>query len=443
MIQRLRWAAYSSIGAGLIHAIAVGLHAEHASAARSFLALAVLQIGWGMASLFSSHWQVRLAGLGISVVAISGWVLTRTSGIAYIDGLQTPEDPQAADSLCAFLAVVVVGAILWATQRGDVPVRRTMGMNAAYTCVAIGLVGAWSATGIVHVHGEVELVDGGLTIDANGVIITPSQQEAVVETSDASTTTIAGSTAATKESRSSGKKSTTTSSTTTTTSSTTTTIHSHVQTSDQAKAAASGWPRAYDPNQPVNLTGIEGFTTEQGQRVLALLENTKRDLPTYANYATAIAAGYLSIGDESSGYEHLIKYSLLNDNRFLDTTAPESLVYKIVGTTKTLVSAMFIAPPGTAINDTTLVNYGGGLLQWHVHDNLCWRNVNGVPKVIGALDANGNCPPNSVLQTGGAPMVHVWIAAHPCGPFAALEGIGAGVANEPDNIRVDKCNAAH
>ena len=69
--------------------------------------------------------------------------------------------------------------------------------------------------------------------------------------------------------------------------------------------------------------------------------------------------------------------------------------------------------------------------------------MNGVPKVIGALDANGNCPPNSVLQTGGAPMVHVWIAAHPCGPFAALEGIGAGVANEPDNIRVDKCNAAH
>lgn len=437
MLTRLRWAAYSSIGAGLIHGIAVGLHAEHASAARAFLVLAVLQIGWGIAALFSSHWQVRLAGLGISVAAVAGWVLTRTSGIAFIDGLQTPEDPQAADSLCAFLAVVVVGAILWATQRGDVPVHRTMGMNAAYTCVAIGLVGAWSATGVVHLHGEVELVDGGLTIDANGVIITPGQQEAVVESSDTTTTSIAGSTAANKESSSSTKKSTTTSSTTTTT------IHGHVQTSDQAKAAASGWPRAYDPNQPVNLTGIQGFTPEQGQRALILLENTKRDLPTYANYATAISAGYLSIGDESSGYEHLIKYSLLNDNRFLDTTAPESLVYKIVGTTKTLVSAMFIAPPGTAINDTTLVNYGGGLLQWHVHDNLCWRNVNGVPKVIGALDANGNCPPNSFLQTGGAPMVHVWIAAHPCGPFAALEGVGAGVANEPDNVRVDKCNAAH
>ena len=440
MIQRMRWAAYSSIGAGLIHGIAVGLHSEHVSAARAFLVLAVLQIGWGIVALFSSHWQVRLVGLGIGVAAVAGWLLTRTSGIAFIDGLQTPEDPQAADSLCALLAVLAVGAILWATQRGDVPVRRAMGMNAAYTCVAIGLLGAWSATGVVHLHGEVELVDGGLIIDANGVIVTPGQEEEV-ENRDLTSTSVTGSTAARNETSTSTKKSTTTSSTTSST--TTTTIHGHVQTSDQAKAAASGWPRAFDPAVPVDLNGIKGFTPEQGQRALALIENSKRDLPMFANYTTAISSGYFSIGDESSGYEHLIKYSLLNDNRFLDTTAPESLVYKVVGTTKTLVSAMFIAPPGTAINDTTLVNYGGGLLQWHVHDNLCWRNVNGVPKVIGALDTNGNCPPNSTLQTGGAPMVHVWIAAHPCGPFAALEGVGAGLANEPDNIRVDKCNAAH
>jgi hypothetical protein len=23
-------------------------------------------------------------------------------------------------------------------------------------------------------------------------------------------------------------------------------------------------------------------------------------------------------------------------------------------------------------------------------------------------------------------MIHVWITSHPCGPFAALEGVGAG-----------------
>jgi hypothetical protein len=40
-------------------------------------------------------------------------------------------------------------------------------------------------------------------------------------------------------------------------------------------------------------------------------------------------------------------------------------------------------------------------------------------------------------------MVHVWITPHVCGPFAALEGQGAGIADEPDSVRVDKCNAGH
>ena len=426
------------MGAGLIHAIAVGLHADHAQAARAFLALALVQFAWGVGAMFSADFRMRVAGLAVNAVAIGGWVLTRTTGISIIDGLQVAEDPQAADTLAVVLALMSFVAVVWATARAGTPVRRTTGVNAAYACVAVAVLGAWSATGAVHLHGEMELVDGGLSVTADGVIIVPGSGDASL--TDATTTTAGGTTttvAAQAGTRSKTKTSTTSTSTTTTT------VHGHVQTSDQAKAAASGWPRPFDPNVPVNLNGIQGFTAEQAQRALALIENSKRDLPAYANYQTALAAGYLSIGDESSGYEHLIKYSLLNDGRFLDTTAPESLVYKVVGGTKTLVSAMFIAPSGTQINDTTLVNYAGGLIQWHVHDNLCWRQVNGVPKVIGALDANGNCPPNSTLQRGGAPMVHVWIAPHPCGPFAALEGIAAGVANEPDNVRVDLCNAAH
>ena len=439
MLTRLRWAAYSSIGAGLIHGIAMGLHAEHAAASRAFLLLAIAQVVWGIAALRSVSWQLRLIGVGVSAVAFAGWVLTRTTGIAFIDGLQIAEDPQAADSVCAALAVMSCVAVAWATHRNDAPLRIHSDLNAAYVTLAIVGLGAWSATGSIHVHGQVELVDGGLTITADGVIVTPGSASTTLAPETNEFTASPSGTANAGASSSQNK----TTRTTPPSSTTTTSIHGHVQTSDQAKAMASGWPRAYDPAVAVDLTGIQGFTPEQGQRALALVENSKRDLPTYASYATALAAGYVSIGDESSGFEHLIKYSLLNDNRFLDTTAPESLVYKVVGTTRTLVSAMFIAPPGTAINDTTLVNYGGGLLQWHVHDNLCWRSVNGVPKVVGAIDGNGMCPAGSALQRGGAPMVHVWITPHPCGPFAALEGIGAGVANEPDNVRVDKCNAAH
>ena len=39
-----------------------------------------------------------------------------------------------------------------------------------------------------------------------------------------------------------------------------------------------------------------------------------------------------------------------------------------------------------------------------------------------------SAPPGSVNAGGENPMVHVWIAPHECGPFAALEGHGAGQA---------------
>ena len=55
------------------------------------------------------------------------------------------------------------------------------------------------------------------------------------------------------------------------------------------------------------------------------------------------ALGYRSIGDASTGFEHYINTDLINDDKFLDPTAPESLVYEVDGDARTLVSAMFIA----------------------------------------------------------------------------------------------------
>ena len=440
MNERMRWAAYASIGAGVLHATAVGLHADHPTLSRVFLMMALAQVVWGVVALSLSNWSVLAVGSAVNVVAIGGWVMTRTTGVSFVSGLEIAERPQPADTICAALALVSLVAIVWAFVRRDAPAHSFHVLNAAYLCAAVSLVAAWTVTGHAHSHGELPTVDGGLTVDANGVIISPSGSTTPPVLDTVAGASVAGeSTGATPTTLASTAKKKTSS----TTVAPTTTIHSHVTTSDQAKAAASGWPRAFDPAVPIDLTGIQGFTPEQGQRALALVANSMRDLQTYTSYQTALTAGYVSIGDSGSGFEHLIKYSLLNDGRFLDTTAPESLVYKVVGTTKTLVSAMFIAPSGTASNDVTLTSYAGGLIQWHTHNNLCWKYVNGVPKVVGILDANGNCPAGSTLQTGGAPMVHVWITPHACGPFAALEGQGAGVADEPDSVRVDKCNAAH
>src|SRR2546421_12754701 len=46
-------------------------------------------------------------------------------------------------------------------------------------------------------------------------------------------------------------------------------------------------------------------------------------------------------------------------------------------------------------------------------------------RVAGLTNANGGC--NAPLVKGPeTPMIHVWIRKNVCGPFAALEGVGAG-----------------
>lgn len=442
---RMRWAAYASIGAGVLHGAAVGLHADHATLARVFMALTVAQVCWGIVAISRSQWSVVLGGLAINGTATVGWIVTRTSGISFVRGLEIVEKPQLADSLCALLAVVAMGASLWAWRQRDVPIKETAHLNAVYLTSAVTLVALWSVTGHAHAHVEdIALTDAGLSINADGVIVSPTTVAPIEIITSTSSVPASSNTA---ESVATEKKTlaavpTSTAAPTTIVTTTTTISHAHSLTTAQALAAASGWPRPYDPANPIDFSDIGGVTAEQAARATTLIQSAQRDLPKYAKTSAATADGYLSIGDGLTGFEHFIKYSLLTDGRVLDTTAPESLVYEVKGGVKTLVSAMFIANPGTPITDTTLVNYAGGLMQWHVHSNLCWLTINGVPKVVGVTNSAGICLIGT-LQTGGAPMVHVWITPHVCGPFAALEGNGAGVADASDAERVDLCNKDH
>jgi hypothetical protein len=428
----------------VIHGVAVGLHADHASLARVFMALTFAQVFWGIVAMNRSKWSVVLGGFAINGTATVGWILTRTSGISFIGGLEISEKPQPADTLCALLAVTAIGASLWAWRQRSVPAKETLHLNAVYLSSAVTLLALWSVTGHAHAHiQDIALTDAGLSVNADGVIVSPS----TVPLSEFSTSTSTVQPPNTAEAIATKKKTLVTAPAstvvqTTVVSTTTSISHSHSLTTAQALAAASGWPRPYDPASPIDFSGIGGVTSEQAARATTLIQSSQRDLPKYATTSAAMADGYLSIGDGATGFEHFIKYSLLNDGRVLDTKAPESLVYEVKGGTKTLVSAMFIANPGTPLTDTTLVNYAGGLMQWHVHSNLCWITVNGVPKVVGVTNAAGACAIGT-LQPTGAPMVHVWIAPHACGPFAALEGNGAGVADASDSERVDRCNRDH
>ncbi|MFQ6395601.1 hypothetical protein ACLMAJ_19325 [Nocardia sp. KC 131] len=219
--------------------------------------------------------------------------------------------------------------------------------------------------------------------------------------------------------------------------------HTHAAGGDHTDhGTGTAWPRPWDPANSIDLSAVPGVTAAQEQRAAALIRSTLDQLPAFADVSSIGALGFRSIGDSATGYEHYVNTGYIRDDRFLDATHPESLVYQVDGADRTLVSAMYIVN-GKKIDDPELVDYGGSLMQWHVHDNLCWKTGSNGPQVAGATDAQGNCPPNSINPGAGNPMVHVWIAANQCGPFAALEGHGAGQAATLDARRTDTCSHDH
>jgi hypothetical protein len=450
--ERMRWAAYASIGAGVIHGTAMGIHAEHATLAKVFMAFTLLQVGWGIVVLSNQQLWVVVSGCVVNAAAIAGWVITRTVGISFIGGLEVTQKPQPADTLCAVLAAFSLGAVFVAWKQRNTAVKKLRHFDAAALMSVVTFVALLSVAGKVHDDNHfVEAADSQLAIAANGVIVSPTT---IVRTLDSSTSvpnTVASSAEVIAETTSSSVETSTsvaaakkpvtknTQPATTSPQAITSTTHPHTLTAAQAAAAASGWPRAFDPAAPIDFSGIGGVTAEQAARATALIQANARDLPKYAQVSAAVADGYTTIGDAGTGFEHYVKWTLLNDGRVLDTAAPESLVYAVRGGVKTLVSAMYMADKGTPINDKTLVDYAGGLMQWHVHTNLCWLTLNGAMRVVGVTDAQGACR-FGFVETDGSPMVHVWITPHECGPFAALEGVAAGVADASDAERVDLCN---
>lgn len=389
-------AAIASLGAGAIHGGAIGLHSEHPQLARIFVVISLLQIGWGVAALLrSSRWLLPL-GVAVNAYAVGGWIATRLWGISFVDGLDVRENPQIADTLCAALGLTAAATALAVLLLGrEVEFRPLSGQRLAFptaAVVAVTVVAMWNGAGHVHSGG--------------------AHDHASAATADG---------------------------------------HDHGASADGSHAHdsavltdASGrvvWPRPYDPAAGIDIGGVPGVSSEQETRARDLIETTQRELPRWSDYDSAVAGGWVSIGDERTGFEHLINRALIVDDKFLDPTAPESLVYQVRGTEKTLVSAMFMARLGVDIDDPELTDFAGPLMQWHKHDNLCFRrDANGRSVVAGVLDAAGRCPAGSVLAGVGLPMVHVWIAPHPCGPFAALEGEGAGTAAVGDEFRVDQCH---
>ena len=418
--------AIASAAAAIIHGTAAGIHAEHQGLARLFMLLALAQ---GAAAVVGFVRRDRIACVSLFVVnaaAAVGWLITRLVGVSAIAGLEVAERPQPADTIAAVLAVVAASAAIGCARGNSTVPGRTITSSAILVGVLL-LPGLADATN--HDHGDHDDHAGDDTHDHADPAT--AADDDIHDHTDAS----AESAAAADE------------------------AHDHddgdVDAADAVHPEHAGhdtgsaevapvWPRPWDPNGPIDFSGVPDVSADQQARAERLVAETLRDLPAFADVDSLAALGYRSIGDASTGHEHYINTRLIGDDKFLDPTAPESLVYEVNGDDRTLVSAMFIAGE-TPIDDPKLTEFAGPLMQWHVHDNLCWGlDDDGVPVVKGVLENfGGTCPAGTINAGGDNPMVHVWIAPHECGPFAALEGHGAGQASVSEGARMDQCQHDH
>jgi hypothetical protein len=398
----------AAVSAGLIHAGAVGIHSDATTLARLFVVLSVLQLGSGLFALLAPRRMAAAALVAVNAAAVGGWLITRLTGVSAIPGLETAEAPQFADTVCAGLGAAAVGgglaALLIGWQQARPP-RMVLPGIAAVALVIPAMMTASNQAHGDHGTGAAAAADGHSDEHGTGHD----------DHDTASATPVAAGTPTTAHGHSDAPAS----------------DHPHTET------VAANWPRPWDPSKPIDISGVEGVSAEQEARALALIEGSLTELQKWANPADAVADGYTSIGDAATGAEHYIKSSIVQDDVMLDPSAPESLVYNVEGGARTLAGAMFIASTRPT-DDPTLTEWAGPLMQWHNHGDLCWDSG----KVVGVVGKDGRCAKGN--NGGGEfPMVHVWITPHPCGVFAALEGVGAGQAAVPDEERIDMCNGNH
>lgn len=219
-------------------------------------------------------------------------------------------------------------------------------------------------------------------------------------------------------------------------------------TDDQAtggEAADEAEPNAWDPEQPINLGGVEDVTPDEQAAAETLLADTMEALPQFADPADAEAAGYVSIGDWFTGHEHYINWDYRFDDTDLDSYQPESLVYIVedpddVDSPRTLAAAMYMLSPGSDWDDIP-AELESPLIQWHIHEDLCYTDDPDAPRIAGTIDVeSGEECADDLQQFEPVPMIHVWIERNECGPFAALEGTGGGQVPEGEE---HLCDHAH
>ncbi len=247
--------------------------------------------------------------------AVAGWIMAKTGGISFIDGLEEAEGAQFADTTAMVLAAVAVlaavVALIWRNPQSWYG-------SWAFTATAV----------VVAVVTGLAMVSAGSHTHAHGAAATRTRHERRP----------AGPAGpATRTPRPSCRPRSTT------------------RTSRSTSAA-------FPASRP-----------QQQARAENLIAITLLRLPQWKDPAYAEAHGFHSIGDGFTGDEHFINTAFFDDGRILDPDHPESLVYDTRSGKRVLESAMFMLAPGDSFAD--IPDVGGPLTQWHIHDNLCFTTA--------------------------------------------------------------------
>jgi hypothetical protein len=152
----------------------------------------------------------------------------------------------------------------------------------------------------------------------------------------------------------------------------------------------------------------------------------------------------------------MINWAYANDNTIFDSKKPEALVYNWRSGKPVLEAAMYLLRPTDRFADIPPL-FQSPLTQFHVHTNLCFMKTadNPLQYVVSGITApGGTCPTSGahpscdtvatvgcIIKFPAVPMIHAWIVANPCGPFSALEGVGAGQTEDGSPANCDTAHA--
>jgi hypothetical protein len=445
-------AVAASAVAGMLHAVAAGSHGDERTLVWLFSLCAFAQAGWAAAALVRPGRAVLVVGMAINAGALAVWALTRTVGISFVDALADPESVSTPDLTAAiFAGVSVIGAgCLLARPRARFTLAPAYASAFAAVLLAAGvpaLAASHSHGGAGHTHGDGTAAHDHGDGSGEGASAPHSHEDGEEHSHEDGEA----------HSHADGQ------------------AHDHADGADHAHDPSDpNHSHAHDPsdpnhshdpsdpnhshdpsdpnhphdptdpnhphdptdpthphdptdpNHPHDPTGPvislddPRVTAPQRAAAQSLLDRTHTAMARFPNVAAVQAAGYTSIGDASTGFEHFVNFGYLSDGAAneINPDRIESIVARVnPDGSKSIVSAMYILSLGRTM--ANVPDIAGSLTTWHDHQDLCWVGA----RVVG-IAVNGVCASGTLIPT--PPMLHVWSQPYPaCGPFAGIETDGA------------------